>query len=126
MDLERIKAEYADRANFLLVYVREAHACDEWEMEDNTKAGVRVVQPASDADRRAAAAAFAAHVRTTMPVVVDRVDDAVGVPWGAWPERLYVLDAAGRVIYRGGPGPFEFRPEEVAEVLRGLPRETRF
>jgi hypothetical protein len=49
------------------------------------------------------------------------VDDAVGARYGAWPERLYVLDAAGRVLYRGGPGPFEFRPGEVEEVLRGLP-----
>jgi hypothetical protein len=126
VDLERMKDAYADRANFLIVYVREAHACDEWEMEDNTRAGVRLEQPGSDPERRAAAAKFVSGVGTTIPVLVDGVDDAVGIPWGAWPERLYVLDAGGRVLYRGGPGPFEFRPEEVEALLRSMPPETRF
>ena len=115
-----MKDAYADAANFLLVYVREAHACDEWETKDNLKEGIRILQPAADDARRAAAARFVAETGLTVPVVVDGVDDAVGVPWGAWPERLYVLDGAGRVLYRGGPGPFEFRPEEVEGVLRGL------
>ena len=121
-----MKDAYGDRANFLVVYVREAHASDEWEMADNTKAGVRFAQPRSDEERRSAAARFVSGSRVTIPVVVDGLDDAASTPFGAWPERLYVLDAAGRVIYRGGPGPFEFRPEEVEEVLKGLPRETRF
>jgi len=115
-----MKDAYGDRANFLLVYVREAHACDEWEMEDNVKAGVSLAQPRSDGDRRSAAARFVSDSRLSIPVVVDAVDDAASAPYGAWPERLYVLDASGRVIYRGGPGPFEFRPEEVEEVLKGL------
>jgi hypothetical protein len=121
-----MKDAYGDRANFLVVYVREAHASDEWEMEDNAKAGVRIAQPVTDGERRAAALGLVAHAKVTIPVVVDLVDDAVGVPYGAWPERLYVLDAEGRVIYRGGPGPFEFRPEEVEALLRGLPRATRY
>lgn len=112
--------EHGRKANFLVVYIREAHACDEWETKDNLACGLKVPQPATDDARRAAAAEFVEAVGCTIPVVVDGVDDAVGVPWGAWPERIYVLDAAGRVIYRGGPGPFEFRPEEVDALLRDL------
>ncbi len=90
-------------------------------MKDNVKAGIRLFQPKGDEERRAAAVRFAADVGLTIPMVVDGVDDEVGVRWGAWPERLYVLDAAGRVLYRGGPGPFEFKPEEIEPILRALP-----
>jgi hypothetical protein len=50
------------------------------------------------------------------------MDDSVSRAYGAWPDRLYVLGADGRVIYRGGPGPFGFLPDELAKVLEGLPR----
>jgi hypothetical protein len=63
---------------------------------------------------------FVGMSKATLPVVVDGLDDAASIPYGAWPERLYVLDGDGRVLYRGGPGPFEFKPEEVVEVLRRL------
>jgi len=115
-----MRDEFSDTANFLLVYVREAHACDEWEMEDNTRAGIRLPQPRSHEERRDAARRFVAASGVTLPVVVDGMADDASIPYGAWPERLYVVDGTGRVLYRGGPGPFEFRPEEVAEVLRGL------
>ena len=115
-----MRDEFGDTANFLVVYVREAHASDEWEMDSNTKAGVRIPQPRSIEERRAAAACFVEGSKVTLPVVVDGLDDGAAIPYGAWPERLYVLDEEGRILYRGGPGPFEFKPEEVAEVLRRL------
>jgi hypothetical protein len=115
-----MRDEFGDIANFLVVYVREAHACDEWEMDSNTKAGVRIPQPRSLEERRDAAMQFVGMSKATLPVVVDGLDDAASIPYGAWPERLYVLDGDGRVLYRGGPGPFEFKPEEVVEVLRRL------
>ena len=107
-------------ANFLVVYVREAHPTDEWAMEENAKAGVALAQPKSDAERSSAAALCCSSLAVDLPVVVDGVDDAVGVPYGAWPERMYVLDEAGVVLYRGGTGPWGFRPDEVEAVLRTL------
>jgi hypothetical protein len=115
-----MKDAWSATANFLVVYVREAHACDEWETKDNVGAGIKVLQPVTDEARLAAATRFVEGTGISIPVVVDGVDDAVGTAWGAWPERLYVLDAAGRVIHRGGMGPFEFHPEEIPVVLAGL------
>ncbi len=115
-----MKREYGDVANFLIVYVREAHACDEWETKDNVRAGIRIPQPRSPEERRAAAARMIGETGLTIPVAVDGVADAAAIPFGAWPGRIYVLDVHGRVAYRGGPGPFEFRPEEAEEILRAL------
>ena len=86
--------------------------------------GISFAQPATDADRCSAAGAFLQAADLPFPVVVDRVDDAVGRAFGAWPDRLYVLDEAGVVVYRGGVGPFGFKPAEVRDFLRdriGLP-----
>jgi len=35
-------------------------------------------------------------------------------------QQIYVLDGEGRVLHRGGMGPFEFHPEEIPQVLGRL------
>jgi len=55
----------------------------------------------------------------TLPVLVDRLDDAVSNALAAWPERIYVVDRLGRIAYVGGPGPFEFDPDAAALALDG-------
>ena len=79
--------------------------------------GISFAQPTTDSDRCGAAGAFRQASDVPFPVVVDRVDDAVARAFGAWPDRIYVLDAAGYVVYRGGCGPFGFLPEEVRAFL---------
>ncbi len=37
--------------------------------------------------------------------------------YAAWPERFYVIDTNGRIVYKGGMGPFYFDPDEIDEVL---------
>ncbi len=90
-------------------------------MEENSKAGIALAQPRTDAERCTAAALCSSSLDLSLPVVVDGVDDAVGIPYGAWPERMYVLDSDGIVLYRSGPGPWGFRPAEVEAVLKTLP-----
>ena len=38
----------------------------------------------------------------------------------AWPDRVYVIDAAGKVAYKGDPGPRGFKVSEVPQVLDKL------
>jgi len=53
----------------------------------------------------------------TMPVVVDELDDRVGHAYSGMPDRLYVIDRAGKVAYKGGRGPFGFKPGEMEQAL---------
>jgi hypothetical protein len=46
-----------------------------------------------------------------LPALVDEMDDAVASAYGAMPERLYLIDADGRIAYKGGLGPIGFDPE---------------
>jgi hypothetical protein len=110
-------AEAGDRAGFLLVYVREAHALDEWVTPDNERDGVGVLQPRTIAGRLDAAASLCDRLDLRMPAVTDDVDDRVATAYGAWPDRLYVLDEAGVVVHKSAVGPFGFRPADVREVL---------
>ena len=116
--LRKLHDETAGRVTFLLVYVREAHAEEEWVMPDNAARGLSVPQPRTYAERAGAAQECVADFSLPMTTVVDAMDDAVSRAYGAWPDRLYVIDPDGRIAYQGGPGPFGFKPDEVREFLR--------
>jgi hypothetical protein len=116
--VRRLYDETKDSAQFILVYVREAHASDEWVMPDNKARGLHFEQPTSHAARIAAARCCVEDLSLPMPIAVDGLDDAVSRMYGAWPDRLYVIGPDGRIAYQGGVGPFGFKPEEVREFLR--------
>jgi hypothetical protein len=52
-----------------------------------------------------------------MPLLVDRVDDAVCNAYSGFPDRLYIIDQQGRVAYKSGRGPFGFKPTEMEQAL---------
>ena len=58
--------------------------------------------------------------KVSLPVLVDAIDDTVGKAYSGWPDRLYVIDAEGKLAYVGAPGPRGFRPAEVPPVLKKL------
>lgn len=52
-----------------------------------------------------------------MPVLVDEMDDRVGHAYSGMPDRLYLIDREGRVAYKGGRGPFGFKPGDLEQSL---------
>jgi hypothetical protein len=108
---------YGDRARFLTVYIKEAHPTDEWQMDSNESEDVCYLQPRSTADRIAIANDFVRRFKYPIPILVDPIENPANAVYAAWPERLYVVDEAGRIAYKGGMGPFEFHPEEVEAWL---------
>jgi hypothetical protein len=89
-------------------------------MESNEEEGIRVLQQVELEERIAAAEAAAARLGLTMPVLVDGMDDAASHAFAAWPERLVVIDGAGRIADPGRPGPDGFDPDGAAAVLASL------
>jgi hypothetical protein len=108
---------YRGQAQFLMVYVREAHPTDGWKMESNTRVGVAAAQPKSLAERVAVCDQFCQRLKPTLPVVVDDVTDDVGNAYSGMPARLYVIDRHGNVAYKGGRGPFGFKVGEMEQAL---------
>jgi type I thyroxine 5'-deiodinase len=112
---------YGDRATFRTVYIKEAHPEDEWQVESNEDEGVCYRQPRSLEDRLAIARDFAARFDYPIPLLVDDVDNRVMHLYAGWPERFYVIGGDGRIAYKGGPGPFGYKPEEVEGWLASHP-----
>jgi Iodothyronine deiodinase len=101
----------------LAVYVREAHPTDGWRMLSNDRAGVAVAQPRNRDERVAAATQCCGLLEMNMPMLVDEIDDRVGHAYSGMPDRLYIIDRDGKVVYKGGRGPFGFKAGEMEQSL---------
>ncbi|MFO0975604.1 MAG: deiodinase family protein [Planctomycetaceae bacterium] len=121
--VEAVWNRQKDHADFLFVYVREAHPTDGWVMKSNEKVGVVVAQPKTFEERQKVASQCAAMLKPNIPLHVDDVTDTVGNAYSAMPARLYVIDSAGKVAYKSGRGPFGFKPEEMEQALLMLQLE---
>lgn len=120
--LEKLYRYWKSDAEFLRVYVREAHpvATAQPATTTNKRAGIVIEQPDTMQERCDVAATFATALHITTPMVVDGIDNRVGQAYGAWPDRLYIIDREGKVAFTGGPGPFGFNPREMEQCLAML------
>jgi type I thyroxine 5'-deiodinase len=113
----QIYNDYKDHADFLTVYVREAHPTDEWQMKSNVKEDVCYAQPKTLEQRISIANDFVKRFHYPLPFGIDDMSNDANDAYAAWPERLYIIDEDGRIAYRGGMGPFDYKPEEVRAWL---------
>jgi Iodothyronine deiodinase len=109
--------QYGDRVSFLTVYIKEAHPEDEWQMDSNEKENVCYPQPKTLADRVAIANDFVKRFHYDVPIAVDDMGNDANKAYAGWPERFYIVDESGKIVYKGEPGPFGFKPEEVEKWL---------
>lgn len=86
-------------------------------MESNDKAGIAVAQPTTKEERRKVASRCCQALDMTMSLLVDDLDDRVGHAYSGMPDRLYVIGRDGRVVYKGGRGPFYFNPREMEQAM---------
>jgi len=120
VDLHALYDAHKDRANFLTVYIAEAHPEDEWQMDSNVEEKIVFKQPKTFAERKTAAALLVDRLKYRAPLALDGIDDAAGLAFGAWPERIYIIGRDGTVRYRGGLGPFGFHTDEAEKALGSL------
>jgi hypothetical protein len=81
------------------------------------KDDVCYAQPKNLQQRLAIANDFTKRFKYPLPFGIDDMSNAAEGAYSAWPERLYVIDESGRIAYRGGMGPFNYKPAEVREWL---------
>ena len=118
--MEDLSKKYSSVADFAYVYIKEAHADDEWQVEKNKIGNVVFNQPQTFEERLLLAQAFQESMGTETTILVDDISNTANAAYAAWPERIYVIDREGRIAYKGGMGPFYFEPEELREVLEKL------
>jgi hypothetical protein len=99
------------------VYIREAHPADGWKMENNDHVGVTVDQPKTQEARNLVASHCCQALRLAMPLLVDTIDDQLNRAYSGFPDRLYLIDREGKVVYKGGRGPYGYKPRELEQAL---------
>jgi iodothyronine deiodinase-like protein len=57
------------------------------------------------------------RLKYRLPLAIDGIENAADKAYAAWPERIYVIGAGGTIIYKGGMGPFGFKPDEAKAAL---------
>ncbi len=108
-----------------MVYLKEIHPTDGWQVGENEEEGVLVAQHTSLEERVEVGRTCMVKMALEMPAVVDEMDDAVAIAYGAMPERLYLVGADGRIAYKGGMGPMFFRPGEWEQAIEAHLDQTR-
>lgn len=63
-------------------------------------------------ERIAAGQSCMLHLDLKMPALVDEMDDGVATAYNAVPERLYLVGVDGKIVYKGGIGPIDFKPQQ--------------
>lgn len=128
--LEALAAELQGRAQFQMVYIAEAHACDVWPItsgrfHDNEP--VMIEAPKSDAERCAVATRFKERYQLSqrLPVLVDPVANPFEEAYAVWPFRFYILQrpAAGgspEVVFKAMPKDASYDITEARDFLLSL------
>ena len=115
--LNRLYEEYGNQVAFLAVYILEAHPSDVWQMQSNIKDKVVLASPKDYEERTFVAGTCVRKLGIKFPAVIDGFDNTTEKAYTGWPDRIYLIEANGRIAYKSRPGPFGFKPEELRAAL---------
>lgn len=115
--MDEIYSRYGDQVEFFLVYVREAHPSDGWQVDSNLENNIIFRQHQSFEEREQVANTCSLDLNMTIPILIEGMDNAIDEAYGAAPERLYVVGVDGTVAYQGGAGPHFFDVDEWEEAI---------
>ncbi|CAB1432558.1 unnamed protein product [Pleuronectes platessa] len=110
---QRVVSQYADIADFSVVYIEEAHPSDGWV---STDAPFQIPKHRCLEDRLRAAQLLLSEVPGSS-VVVDNMDNSSNAAYGAYFERLYIVRDE-RVVYQGGRGPEGYQISGLRDWLQ--------
>ena len=54
-----------------------------------------------------------------IPTAIDDIENSTDLAYSALPDRLYLIGVDGTIVYRSGPGPMGFKPDELAAAIAG-------
>ena len=86
-------------------------------MQSNIKDQVVFASPKNEEERAFIAGACVRKLGIKFPSVLDEFGNSTERAYTGWPDRMYLIDWHGRVAYKSPPGPFGFKPEQLAGAL---------
>jgi len=116
--MNKIYETYKDRIEFYLIYIREAHPSDGWQVRSNLDDHVEFLEPQNEDARAELAKVCQTDLGFNMPMLLDNMSNEVDLKFAALPERLYVLDANGKVFFRGIMGSRGFDVDTWLQAIK--------
>ncbi len=117
--LEKLHAQYGTKAEFLLVYIREAHGAGggQWKSTQNQREGVDLSDATSIEAKRKNAAYCVRALGIPYAAVVDGMDLRVETAYQAWPSRVFVVGKDGRIVFESLLDERSFDPAALASAI---------
>jgi len=112
-----LHSRFGDQVAFFVIYIREAHPTDGWQVESNEREGVLYKQPTTLAERTEVASVCALRLDLSIPTLIDDMENSTDKQYYALPDRLYLVGRDGRIAYRSAPGPFGFVAAELGQAI---------
>jgi len=110
-------AKYKDDAQFLIIYIKEAHPAEGWAMEVSERLKY-IKDPTSVFERYQVANTCVSALNLSIPCLLDDMNNTTALAYKGWPDRLYIVGKDGKISFRGGPGPGGFSTDELEVALK--------
>lgn len=81
--------------------------------------------PKSADERASVASACVRNLKIDIPALLDDERNSTERAYTGWPDRLYLIDEQGRVVFKTKPGPFGFKVDGLATELKALLERTK-
>jgi tetratricopeptide (TPR) repeat protein len=120
--LKKLQRDYGSRVPFLLIYIREAHSSENWQSTRNVRESVDVAVAATMEEKASHAVMCSRQLHLPFPAVVDSMDNATEEAYQAWPSRVFVVGADGRIQYSTRLAELDFKADEMEAALRKAAR----
>ncbi len=118
MRLNKLYAAYKDQVQFYIVYIREAHPADGWQVPNNLIEDIIYVEPTTDEERTEVASACQIGLDLHMPMLVDPIDNDIDEKYVGLPMRMFLVDTDGKIAFAGDKGPFGWDDDAFEETLK--------
>ena len=118
MRLNKLYAAYKDQVQFYIVYIREAHPADGWQVPNNLIEDIIYVEPTTDEERSEIASACQIDLDLHMPMLVDPIDNDIDEKYVGLPMRMFLVDTDGKIAFAGDKGPFGWDDDAFEETLK--------
>ena len=89
-------------------------------MQSNVRENVVFRNPRSDGERTEVAESCVRTLGIHFPALIDGMNNAVEQQYTGWPDRMFLINREGRVVYKSEAGPFGFHPAQLEASLRAL------
>lgn len=115
--INEMAKRYEGQAQFLFIYIKEAHPSDDWASQVNDRL-TYIKDPVNFFARTQVANTCVNDMLIDFPCLVDDMDNTATRAYKAWPDRLYVVARDGTLAYVGQPGPRGLLPDEMEAALK--------